>query len=564
MFRNIFPLFLVLIITLYSFSGFSGEGEKNIFIQKSITSPTPNITGIAFDGKNIWVADWKEDVIYSLDPTTGKKVDSLTSPGPTPTGVAWDGSHLWVVDLHFNKAYRINVQKKSVVWEIPLPGSYPFGLAWDGKFLWLSDRNSRQIMKISPTDGAVFSDMDSPGGEITGITFFKGYLWASNRIDDEIYMIDPANKWVINIYKSPGEYPWGLASNGSNLLCADYNDGKVYFLKVEPGKDPWVRDEKKDYKLEFVVDFYNYGRGAIDGGEMIVALPQSRENQEIISGPVFEPEPDSIFTSTHEQKFAIWNIGKIIPPARKRATVKWDLSLFSTDWFVFPDKAGTEADIPERIKKLYLADGEKYLINDPIIKKIVQEVVGNEKNIYNKARKLYEYVIEKLEYKLAGGWETAPKVLTRGSGSCSEYTFSFISLCRAAGIPARFVGSVVVRKDDSSVDDVFHRWAEVYIPPYGWIPVDANHGDKPDARGRALGFGHLTPNLFVTTIEGKLEENKLGWGYNYDAHYTYQGEANTFLEGVGYWRPLKKGKNGASCGIKSGVQESVCDCGLPE
>ena len=53
-------------------------------------------------------------------------------------------------------------------------------------------------------------------------------------------------------------------------------------------------------------------------------------------------------------------------------------------------------------------------------------------------------------YERSGGWNTAPIVLERGNGSCSEYTFVFISMCRAAGVPARYVGSVVERGESAS------------------------------------------------------------------------------------------------------------------
>jgi transglutaminase-like putative cysteine protease len=101
------------------------------------------------------------------------------------------------------------------------------------------------------------------------------------------------------------------------------------------------------------------------------------------------------------------------------------------------------------------------------------------------------------------------------------------------------VGSVVVRKDDASVDDVFHRWAEIYLPPYGWIPVDVNHGDKPDPKDRALGFGHLTNNVLVTTVEGPVAENKLGWSYNSSSSWTFKGSAKVYEEPIAEWRPLE-------------------------
>ena len=543
----------------------AGDDRCPSFIERSIAAPTPNLTGVAFDGKNLWVADWKEDLIYEIDPVSGKALGSMPSPGPRPTGLAWDGTHLWVADLHWNKAYRIDTAKKSVVWEIPLPGSYPFDMAWDGKYLWYSDRNSDKIFKISATDGAIFHEIDKPAGEITGLEYVDGYLWAANRIDDEIYMIQPESGEVVNVLSSPGTYPWGLAADGKSLINADYQDGKIYVLGTAPEGKAWVRSGAREYALDFTLDFYNYGKDTVTGGEMLLALPENRENQEILKTVVLDPVPDSIITTSIGQRYARWALGPLAAPKKKRVTGSWEVRLHNVDWFIVPEKVKGTGSIPAALRKLYLVDGEKYLIGDPFIQETVAQVAGKEKNLYWKARKIYAWLIDKLTYKLAGGWETSPKVLERGSGSCSEYTFAFISLCRAAGIPARFVGSIVVRKDDASTDDVFHRWAEIYLPPYGWIPVDANHGDKPDARGRALGFGHLTGNLLVTTVEGSAKDNRLGWGYNYEAHHAYKGEANTYLEGIGYWRPLGGGK-GKTCGggKAPGTGADVCECGKPQ
>ena len=44
---------------------------------------------------------------------------------------------------------------------------------------------------------------------------------------------------------------------------------------------------------------------------------------------------------------------------------------------------------------------------------------------------------------------------------------------------------IVVRGDDASIDEAFHRWAQIYLPHYGWVPVDANRGDKPSPADQA-------------------------------------------------------------------------------
>jgi len=130
----------------------------------------------------------------------------------------------------------------------------------------------------------------------------------------------------------------------------------------------------------------------------------------------------------------------------------------------------------------------------------------------------------------------APVVLQRGTGSCSEYSFSFIALCRAAGLPARYVGALVVRGDDASMDDTFHRWPEIYLPNYGWVAIDPQGGDKPSARDQAINIGDL-PNRFLITTQGGGDSEYLGWYYNYNEKYSTEPQVQVYIETFAEWEP---------------------------
>ena len=211
--------------------------------------------------------------------------------------------------------------------------------------------------------------------------------------------------------------------------------------------------------------------------------------------------------------------------------------LYALDYFLLPDRVlQSKAAIPKQVRQLYLRDESKFDIKHPLIQKTVKDVVGQEKNPYWIARKLARHIQDSLEYELAGGWNVAPKVLERGTGSCSEYTFVFIALCRAAGVPARFAGALVVRSDDASTDEVFHRWAEIYLPPYGWVPVDVQHGDKPTEVERAEAWGRLE-NRFLITTHGGGASDLMEWNYNGLVSYTCEGPCKVDVEYFGEWEP---------------------------
>ena len=253
----------------------------------------------------------------------------------------------------------------------------------------------------------------------------------------------------------------------------------------------------------------------------------------------FLPNNYSKVKDKWSQEFAYFNYKDVKTETKIQSIMIINCEVSDIDYFIFPDRCSTIADIPEDIRKNYTSNESKYQLDDKFIQDLSRKVVGEEKNTYWIARKIFNYVRNTLEYKLEGGWNVASAVLQRGTGSCSEYTFSFIALCRAAGLPARYVGSIVVRGDDASMDEVYHRWPEIYLPNYGWIPIDPQGGDKPLPRDRAMNIGHLSNRFLITTQSGGDSEF-IGWYYNSFETYQTDPQIKVNIETFGEWEPLEK------------------------
>ena len=179
-------------------------------------------------------------------------------------------------------------------------------------------------------------------------------------------------------------------------------------------------------------------------------------------------------------------------------------------------------------------DGERLLIDDPVIQGAIRDAVGDETNPYWIMRNIFEYVIDHVKYELVGGWDTAPNVLKRGTGSCSEFSFVFMAMARGAGLPTRFCAGVMERGDEASMDDVFHRWTEVYLPGYGWVPVDASATASEWQSDRVRAIGSYTNRGLITTVGGGDSEY-VGWGYNYGLRQSYSGRASSDHSAYADW-----------------------------
>jgi len=507
-----------------------------------IKTPGPCPTGLAFDGKNLWVADNFTDKIYKINPETGKILKNFDSPGLHPEGLAWDGKYLWHIDSGERYLYRLDPETGKALMILESNSSHPRDLAWDGKYVWIIDHKRDILIKVSPVDGMMVQNFPSPAKEPTGITFDGKYLWVTDRSEDRIYLVNPEDGLCLSSLRAYGPFAYGLAWGDKFLWNVDYENDEIYKIKVF-SKDILSKWDERQMSLHFIKEFRNYGPGIVKTLDVYLPIPENRDNQNLLGPVQFEPKPDKIIEDSWGQKIAHFHYKDLKSKSVVKPSWKVKSKIYATEYFIYPDKVGSFEDIPEKIKKKYTQDGDKYLIYDPFIQNLAQKVAGDEKNPYWIARRIYDYLGKHLTYNLKplGGWNPAPTVLKRGTASCSEYSYCMIALCRALGVPIRYVGAVSRRGDDASFDDVFHRWTEVYLPPYGWIPFDANKGDTDLPGRKVLGIGNVAARYIITTENGGGDKY-LWFGYNYGFKWTSEGRCRIHEESYGLWSPLGEKK----------------------
>lgn len=516
--------------------GIVGDAEK------TFKTPSNHPTGLCFDGKLIWLADTGTYKIYALDPETGEVKKTLESPGYEPKGLAWDGKLLWCSDGKEGWIYGINVEtgvaEKILESNSPEPG----GLAFDGEFLWLVDQKNKKLLKINRTDGMMHENIPAPSEQVNGLTFDGQYLWATDNVDDMLYRLDPVTGDVIMFLRSVGPYPYGICwdSGRKTLWNVDYQEEALYRLDLQ-SKEFVRKLDPSIYEWEIVSGFKNFGPGVALDVNAFIAIPENLNNQEILGEISYSPPQPSFVTDKWNQKFACFHYPEVQANQFLKSSIKLKSRLFAIEYYIFPERVGTLNDIPKSLG-IYLADGFKYDIKNPVIQAAVKTAVGDEKRPYWIMRKIFNYIIDKIDYNLKplGGWNPSPTVLKRGTGSCSEYSFVFIAMCRAAGLPARYVGSVVVRNKDKGIDDVYHRWPEVYLPNYGWIPADPSaEGKRPYPGGKARLIGTVGNRYLITTQNGGDSEY-LDFYYNFNINWKTKGKCRVSSTQYGEFKPVKE------------------------
>ncbi len=503
---------------------------------ETFDTPSKYPGGIAFDGTYFYVADWREAAIYRVDPSDGAVVDKKIAPTLKPKGMTFGDGHLFVSDDRTGAVFAWNFDTGMVDWTFAAPGKQAAGLAWAGDALYILEKRSRKVYRVLPEDGTILANFPVPSKYCENLAFDGKYLWISNRIDDEIYMVDPDTGTVIGVIDAPGPYASGVEWVDGFLWNVDFQNRSVYKLVIDADK-PYRLTDTRIARVEYYWGLNNYGPGEVKDVVLNIAVPETLPNQELLSDMTYSAAPAKLDKDKWDQPCAVFNLGGVRAGSKAELSYSVQAKVSAIRYLIIPEKTGKLSDIPRDVRDKYLADGSRYRISSPYIKKTAREIVGDETNPYWIARKIYNFVIDRLYYEMIGGWDVPEVVLKRGSGSCSEYTFSFVALCRAAGLPARYQGSVVVRGDDASIDEAFHRWAQVYLPNYGWVPVDANRGDKESPVGQAKGIGELANRFLITTHSGGGSEY-LSWGYNSFASFKMNGYCKIEEDNLGFWEPL--------------------------
>lgn len=194
----------------------------------------------------------------------------------------------------------------------------------------------------------------------------------------------------------------------------------------------------------------------------------------------------------------------------------------------------SEAD---RVRLARYLQPNKHVIIDGDIRKLALQIVGNEQNPVLAWRKLYDWLLDNVEY-----WVKDPKnmkaspvgsttyCLTFRTGNCTDFESLWTSFARAIGIPTQIVYGSFLKPDlmGQDQDQSYHCWAEFYAPGLGWIPHDVAvadlyagefpvNTDNEKLVRLTTADGTYGPNPEkVNYYFGNLDERRVVWSRNRD------------------------------------------------
>jgi transglutaminase-like putative cysteine protease len=155
-------------------------------------------------------------------------------------------------------------------------------------------------------------------------------------------------------------------------------------------------------------------------------------------------------------------------------SITYELTIFGQHTAIDPNKVVPANLTPELLEQV----GERppHIVFTDAIRKFSRDTVGEEKNPYRIAQKLFA-AVDRIPWAGALEYSTISNIsdyaLHAGHADCGQQTLLLMTLLRLNGIPARWQSGMIF--SDGEYDNL-HDWGMLYLAPYGWVPMDVTTG----------------------------------------------------------------------------------------
>ena len=233
----------------------------------------------------------------------------------------------------------------------------------------------------------------------------------------------------------------------------------------------------------------------------------------------------------------------IAPEDAAQRTAYWEADLAENRTFgaeysyretaVYADPLSFTPD-PEQ-PDFYTGEEAPHIVFTPYLRALAAQLTEGVTSPAEKAKRIYDYVTLNVRYHFQPSYfvheSIAENCARSRRGDCGIMALTFITLCRIAGIPARWESGLAVAPGDAGC----HDWARFYIAPKGWMYADCSYGSSMARRGdemlRRHYFGSLDTGRMVANSAFEAPFDPPMTGFRSDPYDNQSGEMEA--DGVG-------------------------------
>ncbi len=260
-------------------------------------------------------------------------------------------------------------------------------------------------------------------------------------------------------------------------------------------------------------------------------LPAACPAQSDIVLESFSVPPTHIAAETAPQRTAYWEAD-----LTENCFFTAEYSYTSTARYAVPEAvADAMPEQPEDDFAEDLQEQAPHIVFTPYLRALAAQLTQGLTDPAQKARRFYDYITLNVHYHYQPCYfvlDCLPDHCARDRrGDCGIMALTFITLCRIAGIPARWQSGLAVAPDRCGC----HDWARFYLPDKGWLYADCSYGASMARSGdeemRQHYFGSLDPGRMVANrvFQGRFDPPM--YGFRADPYDNQTGEIE--VDGMG-------------------------------
>ncbi len=348
--------------------------------------------------------------------------------------------------------------------------------------------NSRERSKVFfSVDREIKNEDSNSGQEKDDLSFieanednFDYVSWNDNQI--KMYVPDGATSGFIYVQTSKGK-------SANRKITMDNKAGKKSFISP------------KTYIVQLNVDI-DETNGDKDS-TIILRCPRPFETPSQPSVKLAECSPEPVI-SDFQHTIIHQTTGAKTSAGKRRFKQNFAITVYETR----TELSAARLEVSPSTNRSFLAACTKadecVPADNAQIVDLAKSIVKTEKNPYNMAALIYNYMLKNFTLRNANKDPLA--LLSKKSGDAYDFAIIYTALLRACGIPALSDSGVLVSSDLKSTD---HWWCEFFISGFGWIPVDPALGAGLDFQAWQI---DITPSqYYFGNLDGQHILFSRGW-----------------------------------------------------
>ena len=196
--------------------------------------------------------------------------------------------------------------------------------------------------------------------------------------------------------------------------------------------------------------------------------------------------PDSVLQRT------IYMEKKAEKDSTTKFTVEYEINGFAEYHDIFSQGVVPSEDVT---LSEYVKERPPHIVFTDEIKSLSAKITGDETNPLEKVKKIFTWIHDNIPWASALEYSTIPNIsaycLENLHGDCGIKTLLFMTLCRHNGIAAKWQSGWMLHP----VEVNLHDWCEIYVEPFGWVPVDQSFGliDSENEKEKYFYIGNTDP-----------------------------------------------------------------------